>query len=278
MNETYKSSSELEREVEDSRAQVNNTLNEIRERMSPGQMVDEALAFAKNNGGAEFGRNLAVQARDNPLPVLLIGAGIAWLMSGRKPATMSSYAQSAGTSHDHTSSSGPSTLSKVGDALTRTAHDMREAVTGAAGSARNAASGAYGSARDTVSGAYDSASDGLASGRDMYHQRREQGQALVNDVSQQPMLVAALGLAVGAALGGVLPATRTEDRLMGSAADDLKARGENAASEGYQRGREVVKAAVEEGEHEAEKQGLMPSRANGTGHQSAGQDENTARM
>jgi hypothetical protein len=289
MNDDNKSPEQLEREVEDSRAQLNNTLNEIRDRMSPGQMVDEALSFAKNNGGADFGRNLATQARDNPLPVLLIGAGIAWLMSGRRPAMSSSHAVPAYRTHF---SDEPGLMSRVGNAVSSAAssvsdavsgvtgavsgaaHSVGGAVSGAAGSTRNAASGAYGSTRDAASGAYGStrhaassaygsASDAMAAGRDMYQHRREQGQALLNDVSQQPLMVAAIGLAIGAAMGGLLPSTRTEDRWMGSVADDIKAKGEDVATQGYERGREVVKAAVESGSTEAERQGLMPSQGNG---------------
>jgi hypothetical protein len=266
-----RSSSELEREVEDSRARINDTLNEIRDRMSPGQIVDEVVAFAKNNGGADFARNLGTQARDNPLPVLLIGAGIAWLMSGRRPAT-------ATYGHHAQEPSGPGAFSKIGESINRTVHDVRDAATGAFNRATDMGSratgsvtGAAGSMRDTASGVYGSATDGIARGREMYEHRREQGQALLQDIGAQPLLVAAIGVALGAALGGMLPATRAEDRLMGSAADDIKHRTRDAAAEGYERGREVVKAAVEEGKHKAEEQGLMPSNGNGHGANTSAQ-------
>lgn len=263
-----RSSSELEREVEDSRARVNETLNEIRDRMSPGQIVDEVVTFAKNNGGADFARNLGNQARDNPLPVVLIGAGIAWLMSGRRPGT-AAY----GSSYESTQ---PGTLSKIGDTINRTLHDVRDATTGAFSRAADLGSratgsvtGAAGSVRDTASGVYGTATHSVARGRELYGHGREQGQALLQDIGAQPLLVAAMGVALGAALGGLLPATRTEDRLMGSAADDIKNRTKDVAADGYERGREVVKAAVEEGMHKAEEQGIMPANGNGHGSVSA---------
>ena len=74
------SSAQLEREAEATRGQVAGTLNELRERITPGQLMDQAADYAKASGGGDFVRNLGRQMADNPLPVCLIGAGMAWLM------------------------------------------------------------------------------------------------------------------------------------------------------------------------------------------------------
>ncbi|HWL66911.1 MAG TPA: DUF3618 domain-containing protein [Geminicoccus sp.] len=81
-----KSSNEIEREVENSRDQVRRTLAELSERMSPGQLVDQAMDYMKTSNGTELAQNLGRQVRDNPLPLLLVGAGIGWLMLGGQPA------------------------------------------------------------------------------------------------------------------------------------------------------------------------------------------------
>lgn len=83
MSSNGKSSAELEREVEASRADMSGTIEELRNRMSPGQLAGEAWDFAASSDGGSFVRNLGTSIRDNPLPIALIGAGIAWLMSGR---------------------------------------------------------------------------------------------------------------------------------------------------------------------------------------------------
>lgn len=74
-----KSPDEIEREVEEARARLASTLGEIRERMSPGQLVDQAIDYARASGGGEFTRNFGRSVRDNPLPVALVGLGIGWL-------------------------------------------------------------------------------------------------------------------------------------------------------------------------------------------------------
>lgn len=77
-----RSAAEIEQDVERTRAGLARTLDELRDRLSPGQVLDQIAVWAKGSGGAEFARNLGNQVRDNPLPVLLIGAGIGWMMMG----------------------------------------------------------------------------------------------------------------------------------------------------------------------------------------------------
>jgi len=79
-NTDNRSSDDIEREVESTRARVTETLEELRSRMTPGQIVDQFVDYARESGGGDFVRNLGQAVRDNPLPVLLIGAGISWLM------------------------------------------------------------------------------------------------------------------------------------------------------------------------------------------------------
>ncbi|MGB3338458.1 MAG: DUF3618 domain-containing protein [Devosia sp.] len=78
-----KSSAELQREIEMQRAKVESTIDEIQGKLSPGQLVDELLAYTKGGGG-EFISGLQRNVTANPLPVALLGVSIAWLMA--KPA------------------------------------------------------------------------------------------------------------------------------------------------------------------------------------------------
>ena len=80
-----KTSAQLEREVEQQRARVENRISDIQEKLSPGQMVDELFTYAKNNGGGDFVANLGKSVSGNPLPVALIGISLLWLMA--KPAS-----------------------------------------------------------------------------------------------------------------------------------------------------------------------------------------------
>jgi len=75
---------------------------------------------------------------------------------------------------------------------------------------------------------------------------------------EQPLVLAGLGLAVGALLGAVLPTTETEDEVMGPASDALKEKLSDAASETLEKGKAVAERAWQEAHAEAEDQGLLP--------------------
>src|SRR5262249_46285172 len=78
-------SEQLEREAEATRARIAATLDELRGRMTAGQVVDQLVDYARDSGGGEFFRNFGRQVAGNPLPVTLVGAGLAWLMmAGRR--------------------------------------------------------------------------------------------------------------------------------------------------------------------------------------------------
>jgi hypothetical protein len=80
-------SEQLEQEAEIARTNLAADLDELRHRITPGQIADEVVDYARDTPIAEFGGNLVRDLRENPLPLLLIGAGIAWSIfnSSRRP-------------------------------------------------------------------------------------------------------------------------------------------------------------------------------------------------
>ena len=59
-------SRQLQREAEQTRQELERTLFELRARVTPGQIVDQAIDYARESGGADFVRNLGRQAADKP--------------------------------------------------------------------------------------------------------------------------------------------------------------------------------------------------------------------
>ena len=111
------SSGQLERDAEQTRSQLAQTLEELRERMTPGQLVDQAVDYAKDSDGGQFVRNLGRQTTANPLPVALIGAGVAWLMlsNGRQPGQSASINRAAETAIDRARQSMTDASATVGE-------------------------------------------------------------------------------------------------------------------------------------------------------------------
>lgn len=74
------SMNELERDIEESRARLDETIDRIQGKLSVSSLVDEMLGNARRTPltGAYDGALEAV--RRNPVPVMLIAAGVGWLM------------------------------------------------------------------------------------------------------------------------------------------------------------------------------------------------------
>ena len=81
--DSHKDPEELEREIDETRADVQATLGALEQRLSAEHLLDLTIGRVREHGGA-FAGNLGSAARDNPVPLVLTSIGIAWLMmSGR---------------------------------------------------------------------------------------------------------------------------------------------------------------------------------------------------
>jgi hypothetical protein len=287
-----RSAAEIEREVEQTRAGLTNTLDELRERASPGQLFEQALDYARSSGGNEFVRNLGTSVRDNPLPLLLIGAGIGWLMmsgGNRAGGPTSATAASPGRSIGSRSIGTGSTRVRVygddagsGGSMTgRAAATMgaaRDSVAGAADQAIDKVGQAYHSVADVAGSATDSVRDAAGAVADSLRGAAAsvtgsgQGmQARVDDVGdqarqgvtwlmrEQPLVLGAIGVALGAAVGALLPGTEAEDRLMGQTRDTVADQVQSTAQQGYERLKDSA------GEHVEHAKAVAGQAAGGTG-------------
>ena len=61
-----RSAADIERDVQQSRANIEHTLDAIQERLSPGQLVDQAIGYFRGGRGVDFARNLGDFDRSEP--------------------------------------------------------------------------------------------------------------------------------------------------------------------------------------------------------------------
>ena len=73
---------QIETDARQHRQALREDLDAIFDRLSPGQIMDEALG--QFGGAKSLTQNLAAQVRDNPMPVLVTAAGLAWLVSSSR--------------------------------------------------------------------------------------------------------------------------------------------------------------------------------------------------
>jgi hypothetical protein len=283
------SSERLEQESEQTRLRLADALEELRARLSPGQVVDQLVDYATEGGAADFVRNLGDDVRRNPLPVALIGAGIAWLMmtNGR-----SHYRHGDGdgerivagmseAGHQHRADRprgglaifgrrGGKALGTWADSAADTAHSVSEtartassAVADAGRQAGGWVSDMAGRASSTLPSAEDATSayrSAASAASDTAHKVGDSATELSRTVRslaqfcvEQPLIVAGLGLALGTALGAVLPSSETENQMLGPTSDALKETVKERASGVYDKAQSVARDAVAAAGQSAEK-------------------------
>ncbi|MEQ9606690.1 MAG: DUF3618 domain-containing protein [Kiloniellaceae bacterium] len=70
---------QLEQEIAETRAAIDRKLDLLQQHFSPRQVAGQLTSALVGQGGI-FARNLGVTLRDNPVPAILVGIGLAWLM------------------------------------------------------------------------------------------------------------------------------------------------------------------------------------------------------
>jgi hypothetical protein len=126
-------------------------------------------------------------------------------------------------------------------------------------------------ARATTSAARDLASaaasvDLAGPARTIGRSALDRGRTVTTFVRDQPLLLAGVGIALGAALGAVLPGTQAEDRFMGEASKDAKDRIQDAAATGVEKAQQVAEHAVQAVKTEAgEQEVAVPLTSQATG-------------
>lgn len=230
-----KSAAEVEREVEASRGRLNRTAEALKHKMTPGELFEEATDTLGSAGQALLSK-LTEQARQNPLPMAMIGLGAAWLLvsSGRK-ASASSSSHPARHRYRH-----PEYDTGFREADPSDSTGIRATVSGLAASAQDAVD----RVRETGQTAVERTGQTLRESTQRVTEYRHRVQESFSDtMEQEPLLMAGMGALVGLAIGSALPSSETEDRLMGRMRDGVLERGEQVAEDGLRRAREVTEDA-----------------------------------
>ena len=138
------SSAHLQREADAARVGLADTLGQLRDGVAPSALSGEAIALVKDSGLSIL-KSLADSARANPVPALLIGAGLTMLLTRTTGSDVMGVA---------TSTLKSAAASGV-DAARSAASGVAGAASSAASSVAGAASGVAGAAKDAVKGVSD---------------------------------------------------------------------------------------------------------------------------
>jgi ElaB/YqjD/DUF883 family membrane-anchored ribosome-binding protein len=311
MSDNMAEQNRIEKDLERTRSRMDDRLTELQERLSPGQVVDDLMAYFRGSDGADFGRNLLASVKNNPLPAALTGIGLTWLMASNphphpKPDVPSAHAPANPKPYPgwpavySNGAKGPSNSDigvrirdaersvvrgtgeteaafrmRVDDArgkvagVAREIQDTAESYSDRIGKALAAASqmvtdsahelrdGATEMA-DKVSGAAGQVADQVAR---KTQAAREAGINLIATISENPLVLGAIGLAVGALLGALIPQSEQEEKALGGMAAQVREAAGAAALQVADGGSKVVQQVLDVGLKSATAHGLTGDKS-----------------
>jgi hypothetical protein len=185
-------------------------------------------------GTDTFISSLSQAVRENPIAATLIGGGALWFMLGNRPISR------AASAAQPLAESGMRGISNAADAVTSAGGRAADAVMETARAAGEAASSGAAAASDRMAETFDRTADSVnrATGKlgragetlrpppnPLPHLQRGYANAqstLADLFERQPLVLGAIGLAIGAGAASALARTSFEDEWAGSMSDEVK--------------------------------------------------------
>jgi len=243
-----KSPEDIEREIEETRNRMSQNIDELGDRLSPQNLKHEAKSAIKSaaqdavsNVGEQArrtGYRLVDVIRENPLPVIAVGAGVTWLLTQRSSSDISGnrMARYAYTGADRRQGEGRQSGSGVKGRVGGAVSDVKDKVS-------DAASGLAERASEFASGTQERIGEFGGQAR---RQTMRVKTNLEHVAEENPLTVAIGAAIVGMAIGLLLPGTDRENELMGTTRDELVDRAgktaERVKDAAVEAGREVKEA------------------------------------
>lgn len=238
---------ELERQADQIRADMDQTLNALEKKFSPEQLLDRSLGYLRDHG-SELSQTLGVAMKRNPIPVVMTLAGVTWLVAStynaRQPPGQDLSSRFARTG--------------VGQKLQQRASAARERLHSTTTSARERFSSTSSAASGRLSGA-------MSSARETARLRAQQAQQRVYTMmDDQPLVLGALAVAVGAIIGAAIPTTQYENRAIGGMRDRALSKAREVGEQQYDHLRQSLQGGQSAGGASQELSGGGGSQTTGS--------------
>jgi ElaB/YqjD/DUF883 family membrane-anchored ribosome-binding protein len=252
--------------VEQLRTQVADTATDIKEKLSPSAIKAEVTEYVRDSRD-QIWHSLERKARENPMQAVAVGAAVAYpalQLVRAMPAPLLLIGAGLLLSRTASGENGTGTA----EAIKKRAHGVADRASSAAADATDSARRTVHDAQDYARGQVERAADTLTSVTDRISNAADDVKTVVSDTAddlterasefaqqarsavretwdQSPLLVAGVGLAIGAFIAAAFPATRTEENLFGETSEALRRQAETIADKGVDAARGVVERAAQ---------------------------------
>jgi hypothetical protein len=287
--ESERTRAELTLTVAELRAKMSAATTDVQALLSPSHVKQEVKDYVRDTGESLY-QSVERKIRENPLQAAAIGAGVAyplwsivrsipaplmligagfWLAQ-KRPKTGSETANVVAKYREEVAqelTDAPSIVSdlgqKVANGVQDAAGNASQRVSDAVSAASERVSQSFSATSQSVSQAAAKASRGVsesaASAQELAGRAIGQARRGVTEFTHDnPMIVAGIGLAIGAFIAAALPPTRAENRALGPLRDAAKDKALGAAEEGAARVRQMADERINRAAAAAQREGLTP--------------------
>ncbi|MBR0758290.1 DUF3618 domain-containing protein [Bradyrhizobium jicamae] len=260
--ESERSRAELAATVDRLREQISDTAEDIRHKVSPQHIKSEVSGYISDKtsswvealkqhamdnpmqavaAGTAVAVPLLRLARGFPLPLLMIGAGLALTsktVRDRAAEAAAPVVEKAGGILDEAGDrfasvqrQATSMSGEAQDAAARAAEDLRSRAAEASGTIGDKLRSGVDAIKDTAGAAKDAAATAPAKARQV--------------IGDNAALIGGLGIAIGAILAAALPKTKAEANAMGQASDSVRRAAGEAAQSGFEAAKDATMSAAD---------------------------------
>src|SRR5277367_317175 len=202
-----RSMTEIEAEISRTRVALDLTLDSLAADLAPGHLVEKASNMVKKSWRSKRtgGIGLGAGVRADPVPLGLIGLGVAWLIA-ENTGLLSGISPSHGER---------TTVKEAGR------DDAGPASSGNGSIHQAAASGALRSVEEAKGAALECTGESTASAAALGERECRDDRRPTDGFKHNPLLLGLAGIACGAVIAMLLPRSRREQQLVARARDDL---------------------------------------------------------
>ena len=276
----------IEEDIEHTRAEMSETINAIQERLSPQHIADQAreAVYDATVGRAKgFGYNMFDTIKENPLPTAIAALSIGWLVRKSSERDYDEYDYEYdrygyrdqpyyrtaryqddyyyADDYNYDQSGSRSMGDRVSDAADNARYQAQDAMSNVRHQAQDTAENVRHQAQQI---GQDIRNQAQHLGHEAQDQIEHATEWVEETIYENPMMVGAVAMALGTAVGMMLPTARVERKVMGPTRDRVVNRIQNTAENTFDKVQEVTKeaakdaadAATSTAKQEAREQGL----------------------
>ncbi|MBV8836642.1 MAG: hypothetical protein JO000_08890 [Alphaproteobacteria bacterium] len=250
------------------RLQVSDTAEHVRATVSPAAIKQQVKDYVRGSG-ENLMQSMQRQARENPLQAVALAAGLAYpalqLMRAIPAPLLLIGAGLALSRSDTVRQASADAMERVREVVSGTqgaADDAQASVQGLAERARDIGTSVRQRMSDTAQDAKDRITEGAASSfaqaketvtaaGDRISTVAEQAtERLTRTYDQNPLLIAALGMAAGALIASALPPSQTENRVFGDASEKVRQRALDQVADGLETAKQAASNVLDTAKRE----------------------------